>query len=218
MPVLRGKLRAALHAARDAGQLRLPAGVTLPQLRRLLHRLGRQQWHVQSMRRSAQGRGVATSLARYLRGGPLKPGRLVAWDEQTVTCWYADTQDPAAQGRGQRQLLPLSVADFRQRGLWPVPPPGVPVVRAYGLYAPTQRAALAQCRQALGHAPLTSPPPVDWQPYGAPGGAQHPECCPVCGQRLLRTATVAPQRHRHPGELSQPQAPPGPVPELQEAA
>jgi hypothetical protein len=106
MPVLRGKLLAALPEALDAGRLRLPAGVTLPQLRRLLNRLGRQHWHVQIMERSAQGRGVATYLARYRRGGPLKPGRLVAWDAQRVTFRYADTQDPEAQGRGKRKLLP----------------------------------------------------------------------------------------------------------------
>ena len=162
--------------------------------------------------------GVATYLARYLRGGPLKPGRVVAWDEQRVTFRYADNQDPDAQGRGQRKLLSLSVADFLQRWFLHVPPPGLQVVRAYGLYAPTKRAALTQSRQALGQAPLEAPPALDWQTYCAQRGAQHPERCLVCGQRLLRTATVPPQRHRSPGSMSQPEAPPGLVPELQEAA
>lgn len=218
MPVFRGKLLAALHEALDAGQLRLPAGGTRPQLRMLLNRLGRQKWHVQIMARYAQGRGVATYLARYLRGGPLKPGRLVAWDEQRVTFRYADNQDPDAQGRGKRKLLPLAVEDFLQRWLLHVPLPGLQVVRAYGLYAPTKRAALGQCRQALGQAPLEVPPALDWQTYCARRGELHPECCPVCGQRLIRTAAVAPQRHCPPGSMSQPAAPPGLVPQLQEAA
>jgi len=219
MPVFRGKLLAAVHAAVDAGQLTLPVGVTLAQLRMLLHRLGRQKWHVQIMTRYAHGQGVATYLARYLRGGPLKPGRVVAWDDQTVTFRYADNQDPDGQGRGTRKLLPLSVADFLQRWLLHVPPPGVQVVRAYGLYAPAKRAVLAQCRQALGQAPVTVPPALDWQTYCAQQGAQHPECCPVCGQRLMRTATVPPDRNtRRPGLLPQPEAPPGSVPDFQEAA
>ena len=219
MPLLRGKFLAAVHAALDHEQLTLPAGVTLPQLRMLLHRLGRTKWHVQLMTRYAHGQGVATYLARYLRGGPLKPGRVMSWDEQTLTFWYADTQDPDAQGRGTRKLLPLAVADFLQRWLLHVPPPGLQVVRAYGLYAPAKRAALAQARQTLGQAPVALPQRLDWQTYCARQGAQHPERCPVCGQRLIRTATVAPVRSpRRPVPWPQPQAPPGTVPELREAA
>lgn len=162
---------------------------------------------------------MATYLARDLRGGPLKPTRVVAWDDQAVTLRSADTQAPEAQGRGQRKLLPLWVADFVQRWLLHVPPPGLPGVRAYGLYAPTKRAALAQGRHALGQAPLDTPPALDWQTYWAQRGAQHPEGCPVCGQRLLRTATVAPHRHcRGPVLWPAPEAPPVPLPALREAA
>jgi hypothetical protein len=157
MPVFRGKLLAALHSALAAGQLTLPSAVTRPQLPMLLHRLGRQKWHVQLMTRYAQGQGVATYLARYLRGGPLKPGRIVAWDDQTVTFRYADNQDLDAQGRGTRKLLSLSVEDFLQRWLLHVPPPGLQVVRAYGLYAPTKRETVKspgsckQVKQQTGH-------------------------------------------------------------------
>jgi hypothetical protein len=218
MPVFRGKLLHAVHQALEAEDLTWPSGMTLPQLRMLLHRLGRQKWHVQIMARYAHGQGVATYLARYLRGGPLKPGRIVAWDAQTVTFRYADNQDRDGQGRGTRKLLPLSVEEFLQRWLLHVPPPGLQVVRAYGLYAPAKRAALARCRQVLGQAPRTVPPPLDWQTYCARQGAQHPERCPVCGQRLIRTARVAPQRNRPPVGMPQPEAPPGPVLALQEAA
>jgi hypothetical protein len=81
MPVFRGKLLDALGKALEAGQLTLPPGVVPHQLRMLLNRLGRQKWHVQIMERYAQGRGVVTYLARYLRGGPLSPARVVAWDD-----------------------------------------------------------------------------------------------------------------------------------------
>jgi hypothetical protein len=219
MPVFRGKLLQAVRTALDAGQLTLPAGMPLPHLQMLLNRLGRQPWHVQIMARYAHGRGVATYLARYLRGGPLKPARVVAWDDQRVTFRYADNQDPDAQGRGRRKLLTLSVEDFLQRWLLHVPPPGLQVVRAYGLYAPTKRAALAQGRPLLGQASLETPPALDWQSYCAQRGAQHPECCPVCGQRLIRTATVPSQRPpRSSGPLPFAGAPPGPLPELREAA
>src|SRR5262249_40925244 len=148
--MFRGKLLAALHEALEARQLTLPAGVTLPQLQMLVNRLGRKPWHVQIMTRYAHGRGVATYLARYLRGGPLKPGRVVSWDAQMVTFRYEDNQDPDAQGRGQRKLLTLTVEVFLQRWLLHVPPPGLQVVRSYGLYAPAKRETLGRCRQVLG--------------------------------------------------------------------
>ena len=37
------------------------------------------------MERYRHGVGVVTSLARYLRGGPIKNARLVAWDGERVT-------------------------------------------------------------------------------------------------------------------------------------
>jgi Putative transposase/Transposase zinc-binding domain len=218
MPVFRGKLLAAVHKALAAGPLSVPAGMTLSQLRMLLNRLGRQKWHVQIMQRYAHGQGVATYLARYLRGGPLKPGRIVRWDEQNVTFRYADNQDQDEQGRGKRKLLTLAVAEFLQRWLLHVPSPGLQVVRAYGLYAPTKRAALVQRRQVLGQPPLAPLPALDWQSYCAQQGPQHPECCPVCGQRLIRTATVAPQRNYPLGSMSQLAALPGLGPQLPEAA
>jgi hypothetical protein len=193
--------------------------MTPPQVRMLLNRLGRQKWHVQLMQRYAHGQGVVTYLARYLRGGLLKPARVVAWDDQSVTFRYADNQDLDGQGRGTRNLLPLSVEDFLQRWLLHVPPPGLQVVRAYGRYGPTKRAALAQGRQALGQAPLEAPPALTWQRYCAQRGERHPERCPVCGQQLIRTATVPPDRTTHrPGLGPQPEAPPAPLPELREAA
>jgi hypothetical protein len=219
MPVFRGKLLAALRKALDAGQLSLPPGVTASQLQMLLHRLGRQPWHVQIMERYAHGQGVVTYLARYLRGGPLKPARVVAWDDQTVTFRYADNQDPEAQGRSKRKLMTLAVAEFLQRWLLHVPPPGLQVVRAYGLYAPTKRETRTQGRQALGQAPLESPPALDWQTYCARQGAQHPERCPVCGQQLIRREAIPPQQPPcGPGVSAQPGAPPDRLPMLREAA
>jgi len=218
MPVFRGKLLAALRNAVDAGHLTLPAGATLPQLQMLLNRLGRKPWHVQIMTRYAHGRGVATYLARYLRGGPLKPSRIVRWDDQTVTFRYADNQDPDAQGRGTRKLLTLSVTDFLQRWLLHVAPPGFPMVRSYGLYAAGKRAVLAQCRQVRGQAPVTVPAPLDWQRYCAQQGPQHPECCPVCGQRLIRLAPVALLRNHPSVAHSPPEASPGARPVWPEAA
>ena len=49
----------------------------------LLNRLGhprKTKWNVRIMERYRHGAGVVTYLARYLRGGPIKNARLVAFD------------------------------------------------------------------------------------------------------------------------------------------
>jgi hypothetical protein len=115
--------------------------------------------------------------------------------------------------------MTLTGVEFLPRWLLHVPPPGLQVVRAYGLYAPTKGAALAQGRQRLGQAPVEPPSPLDGQTYCAQQGERHPECCPVCGQRLIRTATVPPERNTcRPVPLPQPGAPPDRLPTLREAA
>jgi len=63
-------------------------------------------------------------------------------------------------------------------------------VRGWGLYAHTQGAALAVCRQQLGQGPVEAPPPWEWQRACAERGEAHPERCPVCGQRLVGTTLI----------------------------
>jgi Putative transposase len=81
--------------------------------------------------------------------------------------------------------MTLSVAEFIGRYLLHVPAPGTRVVRAYGLYAPTQGEALTVARTQLGQGPVAAPVVLDWQTACSQRGAEHPACCPLCGQRLV---------------------------------
>jgi hypothetical protein len=83
-------------------------------------------------------------------------------------------------------------AGFRQRDRQHVPDPGTRVVRSYGLYAPSQGAALAVCRAELGQGPVGIPAGLDWQAAGSQRGADHLERCPRCG-RLLVCSGVMPR-------------------------
>ena len=133
---------------------------------------------------------MVTYLARYLRGGPLKNARLVAWDGDRVTFTYRARQEEGDAGRASPLRMTLPVADFLQRWLLHVPVPQTRVVRSYGLYhhAPTE--ALAHCRAALGQPPVEPPPALDWQTVCAQRGEAHPERCPTCGQRLVCTGVI----------------------------
>jgi Putative transposase/Transposase zinc-binding domain len=193
MAVFRGKLLAAIRQALARAELGLPEGMRPQQLRNLLHRLGhprKTKWNVHIRERYRHGAGVVTYLARYVRGGPMKNARLVAWDGERVTFTYRPQQEEADGANPAAQRLTLSIADFLQRWLLHVPMPQTRVVRSYGLYHPSHAAALAVCRAALGQPPLEAPAALDWQTVCAQRGDAHPERCPTCGQRLVCTGVI----------------------------
>jgi putative transposase len=193
MAVFRGTMLGALRRAFARDALVLPEAMRPQQLLNLLNRLGHAQktpWNVHIRERYRHGAGVVTYLARYLRGGPLKNARLVAYDGARVTFTCRARQEEADGATPVAQRLTLSIADFLQRWLLHVPMPQTRVVRSYGLYHPSHAAALAVCRAALGQPPVEPPPVLDWQTVCAQRGDAHPERCPTCGQRLVCTGVI----------------------------
>jgi hypothetical protein len=193
MAVCRGQLLAAIRQALAREEGARPEGMRLQQLRHRLTRLGHPRktiWNVHIRERYRHGAGGVTYLARYLRGGPIKHARLVAYDGDRVTVTCRPRSEEADGARPAAQRLTLLVADFLQRWLLHVPVPQTRVVRSYGLYHPTQAAALAVGRAALGQPPVETPAVLDWQTICAQRGDLHPECCPTCGQRLVCTGVI----------------------------
>lgn len=193
MAVFRGKMLDALRRACARDALVLPEALRPQQFLNLLNRLGhptKTRWNVHIRERYAHGAGVVTYLARYLRGGPIKNGRLVAYDGARVTFTCRARHEEADDVRPGIQQMTLPVADFLQRWLLHVPMPQTRVVRSYGLYHPSHAAALAVCRAALGQPPLEAPAALDWQTVCAQRGDAHPERCPTCGQRLVCTGVI----------------------------
>src|SRR5215470_3619022 len=106
MAVFRGKMVAAIRQTLARGALALPESMQPQQFLNLLHRLGhptKTTWNVRIMERYRHGTGVVTYLARYLRGGPIKNARLVAWDGARVTFTYRARQEEADSARPGRQ-------------------------------------------------------------------------------------------------------------------
>jgi hypothetical protein len=194
MAVFRGKLLAALDTAVHEGTLTLPDGMAMRHWAILRNKLGRQKWNVHIRERYPHGAGVLTYLARYLRGGPIANQRLVACERGVVTFRYrlngeGAGEKPTAQGR-----MCVSIDEFIRRYLVHVPPPGTRVVRAYGLYAPTKREALASCQEQLGQGPMVEPVVLDWQTACRERGDAHPERCARCGRLLVRQGVILPAR------------------------
>jgi Putative transposase/Transposase zinc-binding domain len=194
MAVFRGKMLGALRRAFARDALVLPEAMRPQQFLHLLNRLGhptKTRWNVHIMERYAHGAGVVTYLARYLRGGPIKNARLVAWDGERVTFTYRTrAEEEYASGGSARSRMTLSREDFLQRWLLHVPVSQSRVVRSYGLYHHTSTAALTRCRTQLGQPPVVVPVTLDWQTACAQRGDVHPERCPACGQRLVCTGII----------------------------
>jgi hypothetical protein len=132
MAVFRGKMLDAIRRAWTRGELVVPEGLRPQQVVNLLNRLGhptKTRWHVHIMERYAHGAGVVTSLARYLRGGPIKNARLVAWDGARVIFTCRARHEEADGARPGSQQMTLPVADFLQRWLLQVPVPQTRTVR-----------------------------------------------------------------------------------------
>jgi len=166
MAVLRGKMLAAIRQAGAREALPLPEGMHPQPWRHLLARLGhpaKTPWNVRIMERYRPGAGVGTSLARSLRGGPIKNARLIAFDGERVTLCYRARQEEADDGPAAPQHMTLPIADFLQRGRRHVPVPQTRVVRCDGRSHHTHAEPLAHCRAALGQPPADVAVRLDWQ-------------------------------------------------------
>lgn len=174
--------------AYQQGHLTIPEGISASDFLNLLNKLQyKKKWNVRVQERYSHGEGVATYLARYLRGGPIKNHRIVFANEQQVGFDYRDNQDQEEGGKGKKKIMILPVRAFIQRLLLHVPVPMMQTVRSYGLYSHSQKKALSQCREQLGQAPVEEVKRIDWESYCAERCDKHPEKCPVCGGHLIST-------------------------------
>lgn len=190
MMVFRGKLRDQLLRALRRGELKLPPETTEASLRGLLNKLGRLDWNVKILQRYDHPRGVATYLARYLKGGPISNGRLLELRDGRV---YFHYRPPSASSGGdssskdRRPATSLTVDEFLARLLEHVPPRNLQTVRGYGLYVGNRRQRLNAARRALSQAavPQALPAPPTWQELCERAGNGEAARCPVCGAELI---------------------------------
>jgi hypothetical protein len=158
----------------------------------LLNRIARVKWNVRLCTRYAHGAGVTAYLARYVRGGALKNSQIVAATPEHISFRYRPHRDEDDADSGP-QLMRLTPDAFLSRYLTHVPPPGLQTLRAYGLYAHTQRQLLDQAREHLGQPPVQTPEPITPQAFLAGfANARLNTHCPRCGRALI---TIPVQNH-----------------------
>ncbi|VVS91421.1 transposase is801/is1294 [Desulfoluna spongiiphila] len=180
--IFRGKMNDALKKAFEKGELVLPPDMSSQQFINLLNKLGRKKWNVKILKKYRHGNGVATYLARYLRGGPISNYRIKKVTETHVVfdC-----------GREKLKLMTLPIDEFIERFLYHVPPPHAVLVRSYGLYAQTKKDNLNIARRALGQDRVGFPRKVIWQDV-IKKTAPDKTICPTCGKPLIVTRVIPP--------------------------
>jgi hypothetical protein len=168
-----------------------------------MNKLGRKKWNVRICDKYPHGKGFVTYLGRYLRGGPISNSRIVAVADNKVTFNI---------GRKKRELMTLAIDEFIDRLLRHVPQPNSVLVRSYGLYCQNKKDELERCCAFFGQPPNEEPDNLLWQDCFKDSN-DHPEMCPICGQRLVMTSLLKP-----PGMIAHQGAPPLLMPYLKEAA
>lgn len=184
MRVFRGKLRAAVRAALDAGALTLPKDVSEQQLKNLLNKLGRKAWTVHFCNQYVHGKGVAKYLARYVKGGAFNNQQIKQVAAGRVKFLYKSHQSR------RYEWLDLPVEQFVQRVAEHVLPPRKSGVRYSGLYSPSCRERLNQGRNALGQAAAPEKEKLDWAEFLVRVG--RPKQCRYCQTALMRREDLVP--------------------------
>lgn len=177
--------RALLRLLRK-GELRLPPSLTVSKAIALVEHLSRMPWIVDRRKRYDYGSGIATYLARYLRGGPIRNRRLRSVGEE-ITFVVSRTGE-------EEKTETVPVGEFLGRILEHVPPKGFRATRGYGLYAHTAEEEREACRQEL----LELAPIGTRESLVLPERPDPRETCPVCGRHLVADAPI-------------PRARPGPI-------
>lgn len=192
MMKFRGKMRHFLIRLAQKGQLTLPSGMSTQKFINLLNKLGRKNWNIRILPPYDYADGVATYLGRYIKGGPMKEGRLISFDGQNVTfqCRGTNTQP-------NRKKVSLSISDFIRRLLLHIPVPGAQYVRSFGLYSNACREKLIKARALICQKPLIKPQPLRWQDILKRFTGKDPERCPLCGKCLIHIP-ILPLAHAPP--------------------
>jgi hypothetical protein len=183
--LFRGKLRAALSTAIEAGELQLPPGKGPQQWLNLLNKLGRRKWRVQVQPPYEYASGVIKYLARYVRGGPIRAAHLLGYDGRRLRLRPKNHTE---------RIVEFSAEEFLERFLTHIPVPRSHLIRAYGLFHSSKRERLDAIRAHFGQQPIAPQPAPAWQELCADAarfGGWHPECCPICGQRLVIVERLA---------------------------
>jgi hypothetical protein len=196
MKKFRGKFKSMLKDAILIGKIKLPSCMSDESFEGMLKKVTNIDWNVKILNRYKSGVGVATYLARYLKGGPIGNSRLLEIDEHFVRFRYRLGSHEGGDGTIQG-VESLDIHDFIERHLEHIPPRRLQTVRGYGLYCGNQHSRIDKAREALGMAQATADDAevkTSWQDICEQSGMLEVCRCPKCGAKLISHSEFKPGR------------------------
>ncbi len=189
----RGCFCGLLHQALDAGDINVPDKDTIGQWHNIIKKTQSKKWNVKLQTRYSHGYGVATYLARYVRGGPTADHQFTLKNDAIQFRYYDHRKNSNGQKR-HASTLTLTPEQFFKRYLQHVPEKRKQVVRSWGLYATAKQAKLNQARALYQQNPVEPPIRIDWQDFIETITGENYRQCPTCKRQLISRVIVPKQQ------------------------
>ena len=196
----RGTFCGLLHQALDAGDMRVPDKDTIGRWHALIKKTQSKKWNVNLRERYDHGHGVATYLARYVRGGPTADHQFTLINNDIRFRYYDHRKNRDGKKR-KPSYLTLKPEQFFKRYLQHVPEKRKQVVRSWGLYATAKKTELNQARAQHQQGPVEPSDTIDWQDFIEKITGEDCRHCPTC-QRQLISRIIVPKQQSPPSKMA----------------
>ncbi|MCP4235350.1 MAG: transposase [Aestuariibacter sp.] len=196
----RGTFCGLLHQALDAGDIDAPTQDTIGKWHGIIKKTQRKKWNVNLRERYDHGQGVATYLARYVRGGPVSDHQMTL-SQGSIRFRYYEHRKNSNGKKQHPSYLTLKPDQFFKRYLQHIPEKRKQVVRAWGLYATAKQSGLNQARAHHQQNPVEPIENIEWQDFIEGITGEDFRHCPTC-QRQLISQLIVPKQQSPPPKRS----------------
>jgi len=196
----RGTFCGLLHQALDAGDIVVPTEDTIGRWHGIIKKTQSKKWNVNLRERYDHGQGVATYLARYVRGGPVADHQFTL-SQNSIRFRYYDHRKNSNGKKRHPSFRTLKPEQFFKRYLQHVPEKRKQVVRSWGLYATAKQTELNQARALHQQSPVEPSDSIEWQDFIEKITGEDYRHCPTCQRRLI-SRLIEPRQQSPPSPPS----------------
>lgn len=125
-------------------ELKLPDNMNESGFYFMVEKIYQKQWNIECCKPYKHGKGVATYLAKYIRGGAIKNQQIKKVTEKEVTFSYKNYK------KKQTSLMKLSIDEFISRVMEHVSVSKKMIIRRFGIYHNSCRKRLNTIKEYLG--------------------------------------------------------------------
>ncbi|MFT5116131.1 MAG: hypothetical protein ACI8P9_005495 [Parasphingorhabdus sp.] len=196
----RGTFCGLLHQALDAGDIVAPSDDSIGKWHSIIKKTQSKKWNVNLRERYDHGQGVATYLARYVRGGPVADHQFTL-SQNSIRFRYYDHRKNSNGKKQHPSFHTLKPEQFFKRYLQHIPEKRKQVVRSWGLYATSKQTELNQARAHHQQDPVEQSDNIEWQDFIEKVTGEDYRHCPTCKRRLI-SRLIEPKQQAPPAKSS----------------